>query len=182
MDKENYETIDETFKVGIGSAIISIFLTLIAICSLLVVYFSIWWGNVNTPTHTDGYIFLAEMIFIPFLHEYIHSITYRKMAKLPSESVEKIYKFPIYFAVHYKEIVPVKVRRWASLMPTIILFTLLLIIGLCLNNVVQTIIAGFMLGGGSGDMWNFIKLRKYKSNCFVEDYRELCGCIVYKPK
>lgn len=66
-------------------------------------------------------------------------------------------------------------------MPTVVLFTILLTIGLVLNQYWNTIMAGAMIGCGGSDIYNVIKLRKFNNDCLTEDLESSSGCIVLVP-
>lgn len=184
MDKEKNERIDETFNFKLSFLIpATIISTILLLFVLFMIHMEIWRNyQVAAFTYTNCWIIIIELLILPFLHEYIHAITYMKLGKLPKSSVQFICNFPINLAVHYTEIVPINVRRWSCIMPNITICSVLLIIGLSLNNIYQTLFAGLMLSGGISDMYNFYKLRNYKSDCLTEDMPKLTGCIVYKPK
>lgn len=186
MDKEKYDEIDETFKTGKLMIIISMILLSFTLIILIALHLIIWKGDVPGIKSNKLWLllieFIIELTILSLLHEFIHAVTYIKLGKLSREAVKLELHLPKNIAIYYTEIVPINVRRWASIMPTLIICPLILIIGLVTNSLLQTIIAGFMFDGGISDMYNNFKLRKYKSDCMIEDKSNITGCIVHKPK
>lgn len=183
MDKQKYDEIDETFKCGVLMTFGGTLLAVIILFILIVTHKAIWDGQVHfIDSYNDLIIFIVEPVILSLLHEFIHSVTYIKLGKLTKESVKFKAHFPISISVHYTEIVPIDVRKWSTIMPTLIICPIILIIGLFTNSLMQTVISGILFAGGITDILNFIRLGIYKSDCMVEDKPCLAGCIVYKPK
>lgn len=183
MDKKKYDEIDETYKLGVGITVASIILMVLATFILIIIHVIIWrHGTPPNVKSTDLVVMLIEFILLSLLHEYIHAITYRIMGKLPKGTIKFVSHLPISIGVHYTEIVLINVRKWSAIMPTITICPIVLLIGLTSNSIIQTVMAGVMFSGGISDFYNVFKLRKYDSDCVVEDKIDVAGCIVYVPK
>ena len=181
------------------------FFGLIVLC-ISILFFGIPFVSLYTLRFSDFFLFhqierlseqqllvftlkLTLMMFIILFLSAIHEIIHGLFFALFAESKFKSVKFGIMPAkklftlyCHCKEPRKLQHYRIATLMPLVILGILPAMISLLTGNITLLVIGIIMTCGSDGDILLFIKLRKAKKNCWIQDHPTEAGFIVYREK
>ena len=140
----------------------------------------IWGGlDLHIGAWSDFIYILSILLLCIALHEGIHSLGFRWIAKVPWTQIKFGIKWEYLTPyTHCKVPVTARAYRWAIMLPGLILGVLPALIGLITGIGVLTLGGAFLFAAAGGDIAVLWAIRAEKNNALVLDHPERVGCVI----
>lgn len=159
-------------------------LIVVPLAVLMVYTYSLVWGWEKTSSDLlvmyrhYGFALLL-LVAGTFLHEFLHGVTWMKMAGLDWDDIKYGFKLRVVTPyAHCKKPIAADAYRWGILSPGILLGMLPFTISLLLGNAWLFIFGFIFTLAAGGDFLMFWIIRDIPADRFVEDHPERVGCRV----
>ena len=181
MHSEEYTKIDKSISM-LKANIISI--VVLPVFSIPLLLFAWIWDLDRLFTGFSAILGRPFFLFLGFIllivgHELLHGLTYQILASENRGNIEYGFQWKTLTPyAHIKEPIGIRIYRWGTAMPGLVLGILPMLAGLVLGSGVSLVIGVFMTYAASGDMMVLYLLRDIKSPAVVEDHPTRAGCYV----
>jgi len=131
---------------------------------------------------SDAWQYLLFLVLATVVHELLHALAIVRWGKVPAGAVK--------FGFHWKSLMPyfhclepvrMAAYRTATLFPLYITAPVSILVLLAYPSIWVAAGAGVAIAACTGDVWTFVKLRRFDRRSFVMDHPTEIGCDVFAP-
>lgn len=152
-----------------------------------IVFLIIWGDKIFTIPQIVGNISIDILISVGLLyvliyvHEVIHCIGFMFDKNVKRENVKIGFQWKMLTPyAHCDQPIPIRIYRWAVLLPTLILGLVPMAIGLITGHNLFMLYGFLLTCAGGGDMQIILMLRKEKKDVLIKDHPTKAGCEIYE--
>ncbi len=181
MNNQDSETKIGEVRLGKFRAnAVALILTLVIAVPVFAVALSLPHFNGFSPHHLP--IFFSSLFLLAVLHELLHALAFHYWGRVPRSGLK--------IGFHLKALLPycfckvpvtMKVFRIAVLFPLYVTGGVCIIAMLIYPSVLTAAITTLAISSSIGDMWVFVKARKFSSDSLVKDHPSEVGFDVFQP-
>ncbi len=149
-------------------------------------FFLFVWIHGTEPVKSGFHRFIDLKWFLPtvllgiIIHELIHGITWKVLAKIPHQQIKYGFQFKTLTPyAHCKVPIPIVPYRWGAAMPLVVLGIAPYIFSLLLGDGWLLFFGIFFTVAAAGDMLILWLLRGVSNDVLVADHPHNAGCFVY---